>query len=223
MTEIQAIQIEAVTKETLKEGVVQSLRTAILDQKLKPGQRIPESRMATKLGVSRAPVREALAVLQQEGLIHRGAAGLVVANLTQVDVDEVGSLRLALEQLAVREAIRNGSAEDFDRLEENIRRTEESKQTGAAGQRDVEFHELVVRAAKHERLLGAWLSLRSQIKFLLLRMELDTCEYARSTAECHRELLSAIRAGDEVRALELLETQLENTHQMVARHMAEAE
>jgi len=222
MTELHAIEIDAVTKETLKDGVVESLRSAILNRKLRPGQRIPESQMASKLGVSRAPVREALALLQHEGLVHRDQRGLAVAKLSRADVDEISSLRLTLETLAMREVIRSGTEADFELLEQNIQQTAETIEKGEGGQRDLEFHELMIRAARHRRLLGAWLSLRSQILLLLVQMDLDQAEFGKSAAKSHVELLSAMRDRDEERAVKLLHSQLENTHDIVTRYLAES-
>lgn len=211
MHAIDALEIEGPTKTTLKDGVADSLRTAILTRQLKSGERIPESRMASKLGVSRAPVREALAVLQQEGLLTRDQRGVVVAEMSPTDIEEVCSLRLALESLGVREVIRNATPSDFELLEENIRLTLDSTEIGVAGQRDLEFHELLVRAARHERLLKSWLSLRSQIMLMLVQVDINQAEFARTTAANHRELLDVIRRGDEAQTVSLLERQLAGT------------
>src|SRR5450432_257048 len=106
---IHSPQLQPVTKLTLTVSVAEALRSAIFGRALQPGQRIPEAQFAIKLGVSRAPVRDALAVLLQEGLVHRDARGAVVTLLTRADVDEISELRLALERLAITLAIRNAS------------------------------------------------------------------------------------------------------------------
>src|SRR5690606_28089934 len=81
-------------------------------------ERLREEVLASALGLSRGPVREALAQLEREGLVirepHRGAT---VARLSIDDLNEVHSLRLALEQLAVVEAIRKGDDKYLDEMQ----------------------------------------------------------------------------------------------------------
>ena len=217
---IHSPQLQPVTKLTLTDSVAEALRAAIFGRALQPGQRIPEAQFATKLGVSRAPVRDALAVLLQEGLIHRDARGAVVTLLTRSDVDEISELRLALERLAIRLAIRNASDDQLAVLAENIRRTARANAVGEAGELDLKFHELIVRAANHRRLLDSWLALRGQIRLLLLQMDHDDAKYPRHTALAHRRVLKAMQARDQKLAVKLLTRQLKNTHEHVATHYA---
>ncbi len=163
-------------------------------------------------------MRDALAVLLQEGLVHRDQRGAAVTQLTRADVDEISELRLALERLAVSRAIRNATDEQLAMLGENIRRTERATAAGEAGELDLRFHELLVRSAGSRRLLESWLALRGQIRLLLLQMDHDDARYSRHTAMAHRRVLKAMRARDEKLAVKVLTRQLENTHRHVADH-----
>lgn len=216
MAMLDSLQLQPATRLTLTDSVAASLRSAIFGRTLRPGERIPEAHFASKLGVSRAPVRDALAVLLQEGLVNRDQRGAVVAQLTRTDVDEISQLRLALERLAVSLSIRNATDEHLTALNENIRRTSQATAVGEAGELDLKFHELLVRAAKNRRLLESWLALRGQIRLLLLQMDQDDAKYPRHTAMAHRRVLKAMRARDEKLAIRLLTRQLENTHRHVA-------
>lgn len=218
MNELNSLDFHPVIKETLKDSVTQSLRGAILDRTLAPGQHIPESGIAQRLGVSRAPVREAMATLMQEGLLQRGGRGVVVTQLTRDDVDEISSLRSALELLALELTIANGTDADFDRMEECIQRGAVAKGAGKAGELDVEFHELLISAAGHQRLLNNWLQLRSQIRLLLMQMDFDDAEFARDSAEAHGKLLALIRKRDVEAARDMHRQHLQNTHDMVVKH-----
>jgi DNA-binding GntR family transcriptional regulator len=219
----QAPQLQRVTKLTLTDSVAESLRAAIFRRTLRPGQRIPEAQFAIKLGVSRAPVRDALAVLLQEGLVNRDSRGAVVTLLSRADVDEISELRLALERLAITLAIRNASDEQLVALADNIRRTSLAHAVGEAGELDLEFHELLMRAANNRRLLESWLTLKGQVRLLLLQMDHDDARYPRHTASAHRRVLKAMQARDERLAVKLLTRQLKNTHDHVASHYAEIE
>jgi DNA-binding GntR family transcriptional regulator len=70
---------------------------------------------------------------------------------------------------------------------------------------DLDFHEILVRAAKHKRLLAVWLTLCSQIRLLMVQHNLVEKESRPATVQAHGELLQAIRARDENRAIALTE------------------
>src|SRR5437773_3057464 len=94
-------------KRSLADDVADRLRDAIFQGSFKPGEPLREEQLAAMLDVSRGPVREALVQLEREGLVlvrrHRGAT---VARLSRGDLEEVYSLRLALERLAMQRAVR---------------------------------------------------------------------------------------------------------------------
>lgn len=216
--DLGSLELKPAVRQTLCDSVTDSLRDAILGRELTPGFPLPEAKLAVRLGVSRAPVREALSILEREGLVERGSRGMLVAKLTRADVDEISSLRLALEQLAVRKLVLQRSQIDWAPLTEIIERTRRVRQAGEAGELDVAFHEALVRAADHGRLLAAWQALRSQIRLLLLQMDEDDREFAQHTADAHTELLEVLRQGTGDEAAALIEQHLKSTHEQVARH-----
>ena len=86
----------------LRDVVFQTLRSAILRGDLKPGERLMELQLASKLGVSRTPIREAIRMLEQEGLaITIPRRGAEVAKMTEKDMGDTLQIRRALEELAV--------------------------------------------------------------------------------------------------------------------------
>src|SRR5439155_24684722 len=105
------LALRPATRQTLGEHVADSLREAIFGGLFQPGQRLAEASLASTLKVSRAPVREALASLEQEGLVSRTTnRGTTVISLSRTDVEEICSLRLPLEILAVQQAIEHGTS-----------------------------------------------------------------------------------------------------------------
>ena len=103
---------------SLAKSIRVRLREAILKGNFAPGAHLPEVEIAARYKVSRGPVREALAQLEQEGLVLlRRNRGAVVARLSRADLEEVYSLRLSLERLAVARAVRYGTDADFSELE----------------------------------------------------------------------------------------------------------
>src|ERR1043166_7514559 len=123
------------------------LRQAILRGDFAPGERLREVEIAAQHQVSRGPVREALLQLEQEGLVLlRRNRGAIVARLSRTDLEEVYSLRLALERLAGVSAIRHGPEADFAALDavlHEFRGTDSSQPLTEqeAADQDVRFHD----------------------------------------------------------------------------------
>src|SRR5215212_5618908 len=116
---IAPLPLSPAVKRSLADDVVDRLRDAIFHGSYKPGEPLREEQLAAMLDVSRGPVREALVQLEREGLVivrrHRGAT---VARLSRADLEEVYSLRLAIERLAMQRAARYAADRDFATMEE---------------------------------------------------------------------------------------------------------
>jgi DNA-binding GntR family transcriptional regulator len=118
------VRLAPLPRRTIGDEVLETLRKSIITGAFAPGDHLAEGALAEQLGVSRAPVREAMMQLEREGLLafdKRGAAR--VKAFTDDDFDEIFGLRLELETMAARLACRNFSDWDEQRLAENIERT----------------------------------------------------------------------------------------------------
>jgi DNA-binding GntR family transcriptional regulator len=218
------VSLKPMARQTLGENVADSLRAAIFGGLFQPGQRLAEASIASTLKVSRAPVREALASLEQEGLVSRTThRGTTVISLSRKDVEEICSLRLPLEILAARQAIRNGGGEHWAKLAANVRETERARTAEQLATLDLEFHDTLIRAAGHGRLLNTWLGLRSQIHLLMMRRNLGDAASHRGTVQGHKELLEAIQARDEGRAIELVEAHHHSQYDWLIEGFGEVE
>jgi DNA-binding GntR family transcriptional regulator len=90
-------------RATLTDQALRQIREAIRSGKLKPGDRLLETQLAEEMHISRFPIREALRYLEKEGLVQTEPfKGTYVAQLTEKDMEELYSLRSAIEELAVR-------------------------------------------------------------------------------------------------------------------------
>lgn len=193
-------------RQPLGSTVADSLREAIYSGRLQPGQRIGQAVVARELGVSQTTVREALTVLEHEGLVDREAnQGATVRQLSRADIEEIVSLRANLETMAVCRLIGQAKAEHIELLRENIRSMESVRGAGPLADRDLDFHELLLRLAGHQRLLGCWQTLRTQIKLLMVTHNVRNPRSLRTTMEDHRALLRLIEAGDQEGAADHLE------------------
>jgi DNA-binding GntR family transcriptional regulator len=169
-----------------------------LNGRLTPGQHLLEEELAETLQVSRGPVRQALSQLEHEGLvIVRRNRGAFVARLSPADADEVYSLRMALERLAARSAVDKATAEDLAALEEAVaetRRNRDRMSPREAADLDIQFHDLVFRAAHHERLWDFWSKLRSQVFIVMLTISVNDEDYIGRLADEHQLILEALLA-----------------------------
>jgi DNA-binding GntR family transcriptional regulator len=153
-------------------------------------------------------------------VLLRRNRGAVVARLSRADLEEVYSLRLALERLAVAGAVRHGTDADFSGLDAVLH---EFRGTGSdqplteqqAADQDVQFHEAVYRAAHHDRLYAAWSAIRSQVYILLLGRNVAGPDFREDTYIGHLELAYLIRARDEARAIGAIENHLQASYERV--------
>lgn len=197
-------------RRVLTDDVVDALRTAILSGRMRPGARLIEEDLAASLRVSRGPVRQAIFRLQQEGLVvHEPHRGATVGGVSEADVEDIYSLRLALERLAFEQACRKAGRAELDALEGLLARfgavPREEMSRRLVAELDIDFHDAVFRAAGSRRLYRAWETLRSQlVLFLMLREGLPD-DYLDSWHRDHSDLLATIRAGDAAAAQAAIE------------------
>src|SRR5690242_3570765 len=106
-----------IENRSLRDRVLDALREAIITGEFKPGQQLIETELATSLGVSRAPLREALQILSTEGLAETVPYhGTTVRRLTKTDIEELYSLRSVLETFAILRMIEQHNPEHVVRL-----------------------------------------------------------------------------------------------------------
>ena len=129
------------------------LREAILGGDLRPGDRIRQEEIAARLGASRLPVREALRMLEAEGLTeHEPHKGARVPRLTQHEVDVIYRMRERLEPLALVESLPQLGASDHEQLEEVQRRIEDNEDLEKFLDLDRDFHMLTYSGCAIEPL-----------------------------------------------------------------------
>jgi len=224
MSVAENVGLKPVTRQNLSDGITDSLRTAIFAGMFEPGQRLAEAQLAGRLKVSRAPLREALALLEQEGLVNRTpSGGATVSRLSRQDADEICTVRGALEILALRLAMDRGFETMIAELAANLRETEGASDPQQLAQLDLQFHEIILRAADNGRLLSNWMNLRSQIRLIMVQRNLVDANSAQGTVAAHRAVLAAIQSGNAAGAIALLERQLQAQHTWIANSFGAAD
>jgi DNA-binding GntR family transcriptional regulator len=197
------LPFRAISRPSLADGVADEIRKAILEGDLAEGALIPEGKVAARLGTSRGPVRDALVQLEREGLVVFAPSGRArVRTLAPGDFEELFSLRLALETMSARLAAGRLGADDIAALEDNLCRSEQAPTLADLTRLDIEFHDLVMRAARHERLLACWRTLYRQVEWWLARnTRRHAANAARLVMAAQRRLFLAIRSGNARKAV----------------------
>ncbi|WP_077489579.1 GntR family transcriptional regulator [Sinomonas mesophila] len=192
---------ETQRERPLREDIRDTLRGRIFEGYYPPGTRLIERDLAAEFNVSRLPVREALRMLRQEGIVaERASRGMVVASLSEKEVADLFDVRISLEVLACRLAAQRATDEDLAGLVRLLDDAEEALARGAvaeAHRANSGFHDEVTRIADNGFLRSALEPLQGRMHWLFRHVS-DLPELVRE----HRELYEAIASKDPDRAAE---------------------
>jgi DNA-binding GntR family transcriptional regulator len=188
---------------SLVDFAADALRRMVIDGDLLPGDRVVENQLTKQLGISRPPLREALRVLEREGLLlQQPRRGTIVTPLTLHDVYEIFTLRHEYELLALRLSmpLTEPATPRLARVHRALAAMEISARAGdegAYGPDSFEFHLSVVGLSGHRRLEDAYRSLQWQMQLCMAmnrRARVD--EDLLQDVERHRRLVELVEAGD---------------------------
>jgi DNA-binding GntR family transcriptional regulator len=212
-------QLNQIENKSRRERIIESLREAIVAGELKPGDPLVETEIAAQLGVSRAPLREALQALGREGLIETlPYRGTIVRNLSRTDIEELYSFRSLLEEFALRRVIERANPQDI-----LILRSHFDEMLAAAQQGDVRevnladrrFHDALIDLSQHGLLQASWqtVSLRvRQVMSLRNRRNQDLTRVAYN----HIPIIEAIARQDVDKAVQLLQEHIASSGDLLA-------
>jgi DNA-binding GntR family transcriptional regulator len=178
--------------------VADLIRDGILEGRLRPGDRLKEDMLAKELEVSRTPVREAIAMLQAEGLLeaqqHRGAQ---VRSYTPAELEEIYDLRSILEGYAARRAATRITARELARLHSSVEKIEklEPKDLEHLVQQNGIFHDTILQAADSQRLVAMVTQTRA-LPLIYQSYAWYTPEQLSLSLEYHRRVLAALERHD---------------------------
>ncbi len=185
------------------------IRTAILNGSLPPGSRIRQEELASRLGVSREPIRQALVVLEREGLVNNMNRGAIVAPLDPPMIGEIYELRQALESYITGKV---AARKDFDPtvLREIIvqgRKAVEEGDLEKLIELDLAFHSEIYRASKNRVVVDVMHTQWSHIRRAML-MTLTIQNYRKQVWDEHTAILGAIVHRQVSRARSLAATHM---------------
>jgi DNA-binding GntR family transcriptional regulator len=188
--------------KSIVDHAAKNLEDLIIKGKLKPGQKIKEQEISTRLGISRPPLREAFKILEAEGLIRREPRrGVFVSELKASDIWEIYTLKFALYTLAVSLAMDKMKNADIDKVEKIVSRMEDI--VNGHSKPDVLkyeelnnlFHDTTASIAGHGRLKKIHQSLNNQVKRMAYRSFQDL-DHLKESCEYHRKIVEAMKDRD---------------------------
>lgn len=217
-------QIDAIAPiegpRSVADQVADRLRHAIISGGIQPGSRLPETHIAEKLGVSRIPVREALARLEAEGLVKRVPyRGTMVVKLTVDQVKESFVLRALLEGFATKAAAPHLSPDDLSRLRKLVRLMAECsdpRRHDELPEIHRQFHSIIYSRCGYSKLITWIEELYDRFPKNLRR----TFRFVEPVEECGR-IVDALEAGDAELAGKLMSEHLMNGGQITVQRYAE--
>jgi DNA-binding GntR family transcriptional regulator len=199
------------------------IRAAIIDGRLAPGRRLKEEELARELGMSRTPVREALLLLQSEGLVESiPRRGATVRSYAADDLDDMYQLRAVLEGYAARRAATRISAQDVVRLEESCAKFERLRAHDDVGdlvKENLFFHNVVHEAAASDRLRPL---MRKVIEIPLVYKSFYwySPEQKLISEHYHKRLTRALAAGEAERAEMIMTEHVLEARDFLLAHLA---
>lgn len=219
--DVEIVNLGEIERSNLAGDIAFRLRESIVAGSLAPGMHLVESELARQLGVSRGPLREALRILETEGLVESfPGRGSFVIHISEKDIREIYSLRSILEEEAFKRAAICRTDEDLNRLTATLGSMVEAAQAGDPSlvtKLDFEFHIQVWEIADHRLLKKVLEGIATQIRmFLSVHTHLYD-DLALGISE-HEGLLEALRMRDRHGAAERIRNHLEEASGVVQRH-----
>lgn len=207
-----ATEAKPIPRIVLSDRVKEHIIEAVLSGELKPGDRIVESSMARQLGVSQAPVREAIRDLVLLGFLESEPyRGTSVRSFTPEELWETYTVRAALESLAARlaaEHITQADTEALQHILDEMMEAAHQQDQDRLVQLDNHFHEKILQISRNKTLYQLWKTLQFGT-WSIVTYRISSYEPAYLAAR-HEQLLDALRSGDPERAMHVMQHHIED-------------
>jgi DNA-binding GntR family transcriptional regulator len=211
-------------RERASDSVYEALRNAILTSAFQPGQRLDVRHLATQLGVSPTPIKEAITRLEAEALIEvRPRSGTFVTAVSPEDIYETFEIRCALECLAGEKAIAHAGPEDIEQLRAIADSMATASDDSTHSASNVGFHKSIITLAGSDRLRDTYETLDAHIQ--IARIHLGRRDWTTRLAEEHAEhlaIVDAIAARQRDAAVNALRSHIMRAAESLVRDLRQA-
>ncbi|MFD1849776.1 GntR family transcriptional regulator [Oceanobacillus bengalensis] len=189
---------------SIGQQVVADLRMRILSRDLENGSTLSENKLSEEYNVSRSPIRDALKVLENEGLVQLKRMGAKVVGITEKDIDEINDVRLMMESFVFKHLLEEESNDalirELTKIVEMMKIAFKYKDADEISFKDVEFHETIIKSIHHRYISILWSNVKPVVEcFILLdmrhRMEENYEDFHR-VIHNHELLIQSIQKKD---------------------------
>lgn len=197
-----AAHLGPLARHPLAQQVADRLVEAVAEGILRPGERVTDADIAQRLGVSRGPAREAIKLLEAQGIIvsnpHRG---MRIATFDTEKIGQIARARVAIERMAFRDAARAyaedpAALEELDRIIDVMERCARAEDLDGLSRADLAFHRAVCRVSRNDIVLTLWETIARHMR-ISFRLELQQDPAPpRDIPRHHRALRAALASGD---------------------------
>ena len=204
---------------SIREQTLDALREAILNGELKPGQTLIEMDLARQLGVSRAPIREALRILNSEALVETVPYhGTTVRRLSRADIEEIYSMRVLLETFAIERIVQAGKTDELGGLREIVAQMViggRDKDIRRLNWLDRDFHDALIAMSGHRLLAAMWQNVSMKVRQVMALVNRRNSDL-QQIAQSHLPLIAALERGDLGQATLLLRRHIASAGDLIA-------
>ncbi|TCL76982.1 DNA-binding GntR family transcriptional regulator [Hydrogenispora ethanolica] len=208
----------------VRDAILNTLRRAIITGQLKPGQRITERQLSQIFNISTTPIKEALRILEAEGLIQIFARrGTVVSNFASMKINEIFQIRAALEGVAAAFATQNATDEELEKIRlhwEGLKILLDASSPDLI-RANTQFH-VMIRAASHNGYLLSLLNRVVAYDLIFRQLNLRSDEERYLGWEEHGRVLQALLNRDAAQADKLLREHIVRSGNRIINHLNEA-
>jgi len=215
------INLKIKNYELLSRKVYKALKYAIIQDKIKPGSRLSELKIAKQMGISRTPVREAIHKLSSEGFVELlPNQGITISKISVKDLEEVLNIRSVLDGLAARLAARKIKSKDINKLEtiiEEMKAKSAEKNIPRYIDLSSQFQGIILKLTGNKRLE----KIRSNLNDLSFRFSAQSLEVPGRfdiSIQEHEQILEALKKGDEENAYKSSEIHVQNVLKNIINH-----
>ncbi|MER5170282.1 GntR family transcriptional regulator [Thioclava sp. GXIMD2076] len=210
----------------LVEKIARELSASILSGTLKPGERLAESAIARRMQLSRAPVREALRLLERSRLVaYRANRGFVVRQMDPAEIEALYDLRVVIETAAIRRLVAREEPELADQLRAQLDLLYGLSGTGVTRtsyvDADLGFHRLICVLSGNPRLADVFDQIAAEVKLCINQTGREQ-DGPRRIAASHEQILTQVIAADPEGAAQALTEHLQEAERMMLALFAQA-
>jgi DNA-binding GntR family transcriptional regulator len=205
---------------SLKQQTFESIKNAIINQTILPGQILYERQLSEMLGISRTPVRESIPLLEMEGWVKSvPRKGTFVSNISEKDVEEVIQLRRANESLVVELLIPTISDSEIENIEKMYGVQAQLKQNiNQFIMTDKDFHIYLAELSGNQRLANLMKTLSDQLRWFGVRA-LNTPNRNEQTLNEHAAIIDSIKNRDVERAKKAVVNHINHTQEAILKNL----